>query len=96
MKDERQEKREDEGELHKPVVRPSSVVSIRFDATDIRAVREAATRFEVTTSEFIRTAAVERAREVFPVVTFRVTGAQGFRPIQTESISNAPQVVLAN
>lgn len=49
-------------ELHEPEREVKSVYSLRFSATEIADIREAAKREGVTTSEFIRTAARSRAK----------------------------------
>lgn len=49
-------------EVHEAEREVKSVYSLRFSATEIAAIREAAKREGVTTSEFIRTAAWSRAK----------------------------------
>lgn len=49
-------------EVHEPEREVKSVYSLRFSATEIAEIREAAKREGVTTSEFIRTAARSRAK----------------------------------
>jgi hypothetical protein len=50
------------GEVREPVLNATAVQSVRFPVSDLKAIREAARRAGVTTSEFIREAAVAAAR----------------------------------
>ena len=49
-------------EVHEPEREVKSVYSLRFSATEIGEIRAAAKREGVTTSEFIRTGALSRAK----------------------------------
>lgn len=54
----------DQAEIHQPPKNPRAVVSVAFPRNDFRKVSEAAAISEMKVSEFIRTAALERAEHV--------------------------------
>jgi hypothetical protein len=54
----------DEAEIHEPPKNPRAVVSVAFPRNDFGKVTEAASASNMKVSEFIRTAALERAERV--------------------------------
>lgn len=54
----------DQAEIHEPPKNPRAVVSVAFPRDDFRKVSEAAGASDMKVSEFIRTAALERAERV--------------------------------
>jgi len=65
---------ETEGELRQPSPNLTSVVSVRFSREEAAEIRDAASRIGERTSEFIRRAAVDRARTGVVHGTFRASG----------------------
>jgi hypothetical protein len=87
---EREEQWDDTGELREPVANPTAVQSVRFPLGDLKSIREAARRTGETTSEFIRGAAVARARGTSIIGTARVSfGSQGtsVRPLEDDTVA---------
>lgn len=84
---------EDAGTAQTPT-KGSAVQSVRFTLRDLRAIREAARRMGVNTSEFIRDAAIGRAAGITDCVPQVTWGTEGpslnFPTTQTES--TAPRI----
>jgi len=85
------------GETREPVKNPRAIVSVAFSTPEFREVTTYARRLGMRTSEFIRTAALERARRTQGFVVYGVEIASAgttFRPdvgAQTIALSTLRQ-----
>ena len=70
--------------------KPRAVVSVSFNRTDFERVAHAAHRSDMKTSEFIRTASLEKASAATKVTLFGLVGAS-----QVGFITNFDAVVVA-